>query len=71
MRWIKAIIGWACIVALIWFCALNTQSTHVTVFNAELTAPVAVVVLLAAFLGAIGASRVKTIVSWVMPDKDR
>lgn len=70
IRVAKTVVAWACIAALVVFCAMNTQSTTVTVLGAELTAPLAVIVALAAVLGALLASGFKTMLTWARAKPD-
>lgn len=67
---LKALIGWVCIVLLVTFVVTNWQSTEVHVANATLRAPVGLVVVLSAVLGALGANAFKTMLSWVVRDED-
>jgi uncharacterized integral membrane protein len=64
VRTFKAVIGWACVALLVWFVATNWTETTVTVVNARLTAPLGLIVVLSALLGAVGAEGFKKLIAW-------
>ncbi len=70
VTWFKASVGWACIALLLFFVFTNWQSTDVRIVNATLTAPVGLIVVLSALLGAVGANSFRTLLSWVISTED-
>jgi uncharacterized integral membrane protein len=67
---LKVIIGWLAIIALVVFVVTNTQQAVVRLpFDISISAPLSVILLLTAVLGALGASMFDTLWKWAKGNK--
>lgn len=64
MRILKAVVGWASLIALLVFVFMNTQRVEVRFFNATLSAALGLFIVAAALLGAVGAPVFKGVWAW-------